>query len=104
MAGFEVTRPQLDAKAAEAVVAVREAFQKVQTLFEFLGNLPSDTPGGDPLTLSTVPEDPMAPNSASGKYGYTADEAYLLRYVFTTLNAIDIEPVLHTGRKLTGLE
>lgn len=104
MAGREVTRQLLDMKAAEAIVAVRHAFEKVETVKEFLSTVPSDAPGGDPLTLPTNPTDALDSDSAAGKFGYTADEAYLIRYLFESLMQFDIKALLKDGRKLTGLE
>lgn len=103
MAGFNVNRPLLDQKAAEAVIAVREALDRVSIVNDFLASVPADAPGGDPLTLSTTPTDSANPNSAPGKFGYTEDEAYLLRYLFGGLDSIDVGALLQDGRKLTGL-
>lgn len=92
MAGLQVSRSLLDMKSAEAVLAVRSAFEKVETLKGYLATLPDDAVGGDPLTVST------------GGFVYTADEAYVLRYVFESLNNLNVQPILDVGRKLTGLE
>lgn len=93
MAGHDVFRGQLDQQSGNTVVAVREAFEAVTTMNEFLKNIPSDAAGGDILTK---PEE-------DGGFGYTADEAYLLRVVFEQLNALPVQPILDIGRALTGL-
>lgn len=95
MAGLQVTKDLLDLKSAQAVLAVREAFDQVETIFEYLATVPANAEGGDPLTL---------PLDQGGKFGYTADEAYLIRFVFESLHGLAVQPILDTGRKLTGLE
>lgn len=104
MAGRTVTRSELDAKAADAVIAVRRAFVLVENVKSFLDNTPSNADGGDPLTKSTAQTDSMDPSSAPGAFGYTEDEAYLIRLVFDQLSALEVEPIIHTARKLTGLD
>lgn len=104
VAGRTVTRAELDAKAADAVIAVRKAFVLVENVKSFLDNTPQNAEGGDPLTLSTTPTDPMDPTTAPGVFGYTDDEAYLMRIVFDQLSALPVQDTLHTARKLTGLD
>lgn len=93
MAGLTVTRDLLDHRAAQAVIDIRNAFEKAQTVFDYLATVPS-TPDGDPLTKPV----------SEGGFGYTADEAYLIRVVFERLSALEVEPILVDGRKLTGLD
>jgi hypothetical protein len=87
--GFDVTKPILDQKAAQAVLAVREAFDQVETVTKWLANHPN--PGTDPLT-----QDP---------FNYTADEAYALRNYFETMDGVRTTQAatLDIGRKMTGL-
>lgn len=85
MAGLQVTRSVLDTKSAEAVLAVREAFDKVAAIAAYLSNVQDETLTGIPL-------------------GYDADEVYLLRTTFEQLDALQVQPILDTARKLTGLE
>jgi hypothetical protein len=94
MAGLKVSRALLDQKSSDAILAIRDAFRKVETLSEYLSTVPSDAPEGD-LLVKTMEE---------GGFGYTADEAYLIRYVFQMLNDLNVQPALESGRKLTGLE
>jgi len=93
MAGSPVDRNLLDAKASEAVVSVRNAFRKVETLQTFLANnpIPDNGAGVDPLV---------------DDFGYNTDEAYLLRLVFGDLYYLNdnINTIMRNGRKLTGLE
>jgi len=104
MAGREVTRTALDERSAEALMAIRDAFRKVDTIQEFLSNNPVAN-GVDPLTLPTTDNtDPMNPKPGPGKFGYTADEAYLIRLVFQQLTDLNAKSPLKLGRKLTGLD
>lgn len=103
MAGREVTRIDLDRETAEAVIAVREAFRRVRTVKAYLDQVPANSEGGDPLTLSVNPTDTMDASTAPGKFGYTEDEAYLIRVVFDQLTNLEVQPILDTARKLTGL-
>lgn len=93
MAGFEVSRELIDMKAGEAVVRIREAFKEAEIVNGYLQQYPSNAPGGDKLTLSRE----------EGGYGYTPDEAYLLRVVFEGFHTLNVEPILEQGKKLTGL-
>lgn len=91
MAGMEVNRNLLDMRAAEAVLLLRNALAKVESVAKWLANNPV-VDGVDPLTI--------------GEFNYTADEAYLLRFVFETLESLRVsnENLSETSRKLTGLE
>ena len=95
MIGYKVNKELLDVRSAEAVIAVRDAFEKVERVKNYLANLPQDEDGVDPL---------VRPVTENGKFGYSADEAYLLRVVFDELSALNIDPTLEKGQKLTGLE
>jgi hypothetical protein len=87
--GFDVSKATLDQKAAQAVIAVRSAFDKVENVAKWLANHPSD--GTDPLVEL---------------FGYTVDEAYVLRVFFETLDSVRVvnSSTFDLGRKLTGLE
>lgn len=88
MAGFAVTRDQLDPAAAEAVLAVRTAFDRVEVVANWLGD--SSSASGDILEV---------------EFGYSREEAYLLRLVFEQLNAARLAAAdtMVIARKLTGL-
>lgn len=97
MAGYEVSRAGLDAKSAESVIAVREAFRKVRNVKSALDNIKSDAP--DPFNADkTVDSLTLEP------FNYTPDEAYLFRVLFDNLSGLPVQELLDTGRKLTGLE
>lgn len=87
--GFEITKPILDQKAAEAVLAVRKALDKVENVAKWLSNHPNGET--DPLVTD---------------FGYTLDEAYALRLYFETVDSIRVNNVAISdiGRKMTGLE
>lgn len=93
MAGSPVDRNLLDAKASEAIVTLRQALRKVETIQAYLVNhpVPDNGAGVDPLM---------------GDFGYDADEAYLLRLVFGDLDYMrgNINGTMVNARKLTGLE
>lgn len=91
MAGFEVNRQTLNMKVGNTALQVREVFEKVETIFAFLGNHPTPEGGSDPLV-----ED----------FGFNADEAYAIRLYFESLNNFRINNanVFASGRTLTGLE
>lgn len=93
MAGMKVARDLLDMKSAEAILAVRNAFEKVETIEAYLATVHADEAGGDPFTRE------------DGEFRYTADEAYLLRYLFSSLDGLrsQVQPLLDSGRQLTGL-
>lgn len=80
MAGFEVTKGLIDQKAGEAVVRLRDAFDLIEILSVFLSNVPSS--GGD--GLETI-------------YGFSPDDAYLLRLTFEKLNALRLAAYAHGG-------
>lgn len=109
MAGRQVTRQELDLRAAEAMLAVREALAKVEKIASFLEAIPVDAEGVDPLTLPATPTDPMMPTSTSpGHFGYTEDEAQLIRYVMTGVRKVlsipENQAILKAGGRLTGLD
>ncbi len=93
MAGQSVTRSDLDFAASTAIVSLREAMDQVKTIDFFLSTQKADAPGGDPLTKS----------QAEGGFGYTEDEAYLLRVLFGALSSGDLTNLYQNGRLLTGL-
>lgn len=103
MAGRDVSRGSLDQVAADAVIAVRDAFRQVRTVKAFLDQVPANAEGGDPLTKPIAQTVDSAEGFVPGKFGYTDDEAYLIRLVFDQLNSLEVQPILDTGRKLTGL-
>lgn len=89
MAGIEVTRAVMDVRLGEAGLSVRGAFDKVEHIFDFLQNNPNGAT--DPLVDT---------------YGYTTDEAYLIRVTFENLMALknNNSSVFANLSKLTGLE
>lgn len=89
MAGYPVDQAVLSTKAAEAVLAMRNAFRKVEVFAGWLSDNPA--PGPDPLTT---------------QYGFSVDEAYVIRLYFETMLSVKNENqvTLDIGRKLTGLE
>lgn len=93
MAGQSVTRSDLDFAASTAIVSLREAMGRVKTVSFFLSTQRSDAPGGDPMTKS----------QSEGGFGYTEDEAYLLRVLFGSLSSGDLTNLDQQGRLLTGL-
>ena len=103
MAGLEVTRELLDAKSAEAILAIRSAFNKIDGVYAFLASIPVVN-GVDPFTRWTITTKTLNPATAPGKFGYTDDEAYLLRFMFSELHGYHNPSLLETSRKLTGLE
>lgn len=88
--GYDVNKGTLDMKAASAVIELRDAFEHVETVAKWLANHPKD---GDtePLVID---------------FGYTADEAYVLRIFFETFESVRIanDNTFEIGRKITGLE
>jgi hypothetical protein len=90
MLGFEVNKSALDIKSAEAVLALRDAFDAVETIAKWLANHPNN--GTDPLT-----QEP---------FDYTADEAYALRLFFETFDGVRTAnaATFDVGRQMTGLE
>lgn len=93
MAGLTVTRTDLDSKAVNTILALREALSESTLIFKWLADHPSNAASGDILTK---PEE-------DGGFGYNADEAYLLRVLFEGINNLNTPPLLDMGRKLTGL-
>jgi len=93
MAGLKVTREALDTRMAEAILSVREAVAKIETINAFLATVPK----GETLDPLTDPD---------GLYKYNDDEAYLIRFLFESLHTVrpEVDPLLEQGRKLTGLE
>jgi hypothetical protein len=89
--GFDVNKQMLDAKAAQAVLAMRSALEKVEALQAWLANHPT-VDGVDPLTAEP--------------FGYSEDEAYALRLYFGTVDGIRTSntAMSDVGRKMTGLE
>ena len=84
---------------------IRDSAQRINVIANFLKALPA-TEAGDPLTTSTSPTDSMDPTSAQGVFGYTDEEAILIRSVFTDLQALNaaLAPILAKASRLTGLE
>lgn len=97
-----MNRQMLDQKAASTIIALREALRNSETIYHFLATVPANAPGGDPLTKpQTDPETGIFIPSA---FGYSEDEAYLIRFVFESLHGINVQPIMEAARKLTGLE
>jgi hypothetical protein len=90
--GYDVNKGTLDMKAAQAVLMLRQSFDEVRAVANWLANHPSNGTDPDPLT-----QDP---------FGYTADEVYILRSFFETMETVRTanEATFETGRKITGLE
>lgn len=95
MAGQEVTRNDLDYKMAQTLVSARTVVKDLEAIDAFLDRT-AVVDGVDPLTV---------PIAEGGKFGYTADEAYLIRVTFELLSGAQttIGPILTTARALTGL-
>lgn len=89
--GLEVNKTILDNKAAEAVLQLRSGLDKHESIAAWLANHPI-VDSVDPLTVEP--------------FGYTADEAYALRFYFEGVDAIRVNNpnLIATGRKMTGLE
>lgn len=89
--GLEVTKQSLDMSAAQAVLDLRRALDKHESIAAWLANHPV-IDGTDPLTT-----DP---------FGYTADEAYAIRMYFEGVENIRVDNpnLISVGRKMTGLE
>jgi hypothetical protein len=87
--GYNVDKGTLDMKAASTVLQLRQAFDNVEAISAWLINHPND--GTDPLISD---------------FGYTADEAYVLRSFFETMESVRTTnaSTFETGRKMTGLE
>lgn len=106
MAGREVTRVELDQRMSQSLVSLRNAVSQLENINEFLATIPIDSDGVDPLAISAQPTDPMDQTTAPGRFGYTEEEAALIRQVFGSLLALrtQLQPVLKQSRRLTGLE
>lgn len=93
--GFDVNKQMLDAKAAQAVIAMRSALEKVEAIQAWLANHPVVTTDG-------VDADPLMVEP----FSYSADEAYALRLYFGTVDGLRTSnvSVSDVGRKMTGLE
>lgn len=89
--GIEVTKSALDSKAAQAVLSVRSALEKVEAVQAWLANHPV-IDAVDPLT-----QEP---------FNYSEDEAYAMRLYFGTVDGLRTSNVAisDVGRKMTGLE
>lgn len=87
--GYEVNKGILDMKVAQAAQELRHAFSMAESIAAWLANNPNS--GTDPLI---------------SKFGYTEDEAYLIRAYFEGVETIRInnQSLAAMGRKLTGLE
>lgn len=90
MAGLAVSREAIDTKTGQTVLTLRAAFDQVKNISQFLANNPNDGTN-DPL-IDT--------------YGYTIDEAYMIRLVFQDLEAIRTNnaSTFDIASKLTGLD
>jgi hypothetical protein len=89
--GREVNKSILDTRVAEAVLALREAMERSESIAKWLANNPVRE-GVDPLTL--VP------------FMYSVDEAYLVRRYFEEVEALRVanQTLADLGRKMTGLD
>jgi hypothetical protein len=88
--GYEVNQDILNAKCADAVIKLRSAFDGIENIAKWLANNPSDGTN-DPLV---------------NEFGYTADEAYVIRIFFETFDSVRTAntSTFDIGRKMTGLE
>lgn len=88
--GYGVDKSTLNHKSADAVIALRVAFDKVETLAKWLTNHPKEN-DIDPLVE---------------EFAYTDDEAYALRLFFETFDSIrkNNASTFDVGRAMTGLE
>ena len=88
-AGYEVSKSLIDMKTGDSVLALRQSFEKIETVAKWL-TTQVDTENGDPLL----------------GMGYSADEAYLIRNTFEQLEALRTSntALWEQARKLTGLE
>lgn len=90
MAGVEVNRQMLDLKMSQALLDLREAYDKVRIVAKWLANHPA--PGADPIQ--------------DAPFDYTVDEAYAIRLVFETLETsrVNLASTFDVATQLTGLE
>lgn len=88
--GYGVDRNALNLKSADAVMTLRLAFSKVESIAKWLANNPKV---GD--------VDPLVE-----EFEYTEDEAYVLRHFFGTFNNVRLSnaEMFDVGRAMTGLE
>jgi hypothetical protein len=90
MLGYYVDKGTIDQKSGQAVLTLRQGFDQVQNVTKFLANHPK---------VNNV--DPLV-----SEFGYTADEAYVLRLFFETMDQLRTAnaATFDIGRKITGLE
>jgi hypothetical protein len=88
--GLEVSKQSLDMTAAQAVLDLRRALDKHESIASWLSNQPV-VDGVDPLIE---------------QFGYSVDEAYALRMYFEGVENIRVNnpSLISVGRKMTGLE
>ena len=82
----------MNAKASQAVLELRSAFQKVEAVASYLAYHPQPANEPDPLIAL---------------FGYTEAEAYALRVVFEALDASRTSlnnTINNVARQITGLE
>jgi hypothetical protein len=77
MAGQEVARPDLDYRMSQTLVSARNVVRDLETIAAFLERAKPDANGVDLLVL---------PVDEGGKFGYTEDEATLIRSTSTRLS------------------
>jgi hypothetical protein len=89
---------------ANNLVAARNAIAGLETVNAFLALHPIGEDGVDPLTVSTTVTTPDGATTV-GQFGYTEEEAKLIREVFGKLEALkpQIGPVFEQAIALTGL-
>ena len=101
MAGSTVDRDLLDFRLSEAIVSVREAFVLVDRISGYLDTIPIETEEGE--SGEVVQTDPLTLSPSEGGFGYSEDEAQLIRAIVRRLDNLDTELTLRHARKLTGL-
>ena len=91
MLGYQVDQNVLNDRCARTVIALRDAFNSVDTINAWLTNNPV-VDSVDPLTA-----DP---------FDYTADEAYAVRLFFQNMDTVRTANAANfdIGRKMTGLQ
>lgn len=89
MFDYNTNQALINSKAAQAVHSLRTGFEMVNTYAAWLANQPVVN-GADPL--ETI-------------YGFSADEAYVLRTFFETMSQVSTtsQPAFELGQKITGL-
>lgn len=90
MAGNEVFKNLLDMRIPEVVVGLREAYRNADHIQGWLIDNPV-VDGVDPLT------------DASKNFGYSEDEAQMIRHVFMRIEASELSDILVEARRFTGL-